>query len=277
MIASMPIVVTRSFLGQRYIGMPPLTRALGPIFTRVSPGSQLSDLGHFRLLRELIAKLPRFIGFGQTFDPQCNNLLAFRLGGFSIGLHYTFRLDDCSDSDAVWKGMRDKTRNEIRRAEEYLQIIRSTDIARFVEFHETNLRRSGRSMMPERRRMQKILSAAVANHAGESLLCCTADGNLSAAIFIVWDNEYYYRLLSTRDERRAGNGALSLLLWNALQLAGQANRGFDFDGFDTYASANFVRQFGARVVPRWRVLQRSWPVRAALLFRPLRGRCYLDP
>ena len=265
----MPIVFTRSFLGQRYIGMPPLTRTLGPTFTRVSPGSELSDRAQFRLLRELIAKLPDIIGFDQTFDPQCNSLLAFQVSGFSIGVHYTFRLENCSDSGAIWKGMRDKTRNEIRRSEEYLRVVRSPDIATFVEFYETNLRRSGHSMIPERCYMKKILEAIVTNNSGEPMLCFTAEGNLLAAIFVVWDDRYYYYLLSTRDERVAGNGALSLLVWNALQLAGQANLGFDFDGFKTYGSANFLRQFGGRAVPRWKVLRRSWLIRAALLFRPL--------
>jgi hypothetical protein len=268
-IASMPIAFTRSFLGQRYIGMPPLTRTLGPTFTRVSPGPELSDRAHFRLLRELIAKLPDSIGFDQAFDPDCNNLLAFQVSGFSIRVHYTFRLENCSDSSAMWKGMRDKTRNEIRRSEESLQVRRSPDIATFMEFYEANLRRASQPMIPDRCRVNKILQAAVTNNAGESILCLTVDGNLSAAIFVVWDDRYYYYLLSTRDERVAGNGALSLLLWNALQLAGQANCGFDFDSFKTNGSANFVRQFGGRAVPRWRVLRNSWLIRAALLLRPV--------
>src|SRR5215472_3175265 len=41
------------------------------------------------------------------------------------------------------------------------------------------------------------------------------------------------------------NGAVSLLVWNALQLARQMNRGFDFDGFGTHGAANFVREFEA--------------------------------
>ena len=73
------------------------------------------------------------------------------------------------------------------------------------------------------------------------------------AIIRVENDEYAYYLLSTRDERLADNGAVSLLLWKALQLVGQRNCGFDFDGFYTNGTANFVRQFGAEVVPRWRV------------------------
>jgi len=247
--------------------MPPLTRTLGPTFTRVSAGPQLSDLAYYRLLLELIAKLPDVVGFEQIFDPQCNNLLAFQVSGFSIEAHYTFRLQNCCDLGELWKGLRDKTRNEIRRSQDHCLLYRSSDISTFVEFYEANLRRSGKSMIPERGRMKKILEAAVNNDAGESMLCHTAGGDLSAAIFVVWDDQYYYYLLSTRDKRVADNGALSLLLWNALQLAGQVNRGFDFDGFDTCGSANFVRQFGGRILPRWKVLRRSWLIRAALLFK----------
>ena len=113
--------------------------------------------------------------------------------------------------------------------------------------------------------MKKILEATVTNNSGESLLCFTVEGNLLAAIFVVWDDQYCHYLLSTRDERIACNGGVSLLLWDALQLAGQMNRGFDFDGFHQYGAANFVRQFGARLVPRWTLLRAPRLVRALLM------------
>ena len=265
-IASMPMF-TRRFLGQRYIGMPPLTRTLGPTFTRVSAGAKLSDRVRFRLLSELIHKLPDAIGFRQRFDPQCDDLLAFQVNGFSIGVSYTYRFADCSDTDAIWKGLRDKTRNTIRRSQDLLQVSRSRDVAEFVEFYEVNLHRSGIPMAPERERVEKILKAAVENEAGMSLLCRTAGGDVAAAIFVVWDDQYCHYLLSIRDERIACNGAVSLLLWDALQLAGQLDRGFDFDGFGTHGAANFVRQFGARLVPRWTLLRAPRLVRALLMSR----------
>ena len=265
-IASMPMF-TRSFLGQGYIGMPPLTRTLGPTFARVSAGAKLSDRVRFRLLSQLINKLPDVIGFRQRFDPECDDLLAFQISGFSIGVGYTYRYANCSDTGAIWEGMRDKTRNAIRRSQDHLQLSRSLDVAEFVEFYETNLQRSGISMAPERERLQKILNAAVANEAGISLLCRTACGEVAAAIFVVWDDRYCHYLLSTRNERITCNGAVSLLLWDALQLAGQMNRGFDFDGFGTHGAANFVRQFGARLVPRWTVLRAPRLVRALLMSR----------
>jgi hypothetical protein len=129
------------------------------------------------LLSKLINKLPDVIGFRQTFDPQ-------------------------SDTGAIWKGMRDKTRNVIRRSQDLLQVSRSRD---------------GISMAPERERLQKILKAAVANEAGMSLLCRTACGEVAAAIFVVWDDRYCHYPLSRRNERITCNGALSLLLWDALQ------------------------------------------------------------
>ena len=265
-IASMPMF-TRSFLGQRYIGMPPLTRTLGPTFARVSAGAKLSDRVRFRLLSELINKLPDVIGFRQRFDPECDDLLAFQVSGFSIGVDYTYRFANCSDTGAIWEGMRDKTRNAIRRSQDLLQVSRSLDVAEFVELYEANLQRSGKSMALERERLQKILKAAVVNEAGISLLCRTAGGEVVAAIFVVWDDRYCYYLLSTRDERITCNGAVSLLLWDALQFAGQMHRGFDFDGFGTHGAANFVRQFGARLVPRWTLLRAPRLVRALLMSR----------
>jgi hypothetical protein len=158
------------------------------------------------LLSELIHKLPDVIGFRQRFDPECDDLLAFQVAGFSIGVDYTYRFANCSDTGAIWEGMRDKTRNTIRRSQDLLQVSRSLDIAQFVEFYEANLRRAGKSMTPERKRMQNILKAAAANEAGISLLCRNAAGEVAAGIFIVWNDQYCHYLLSTRDERIACNG-----------------------------------------------------------------------
>jgi hypothetical protein len=219
------------------------------------------------LLSNLIDKFPDVIGFRQTFDPQCDDLLAFQVNGFSIGVGYTYRFASCSDKGAIWAGMRDKARNAIRRSQDFLQVSHSVDVAEFVEFYEANLQRSGKSMVPERERMQKILEATVANEAGISILCRTASGEAAAAIFVIWDDQYCYYLLSTRDERIARNGAVSLLLWEALQFAGRMNRGFDFDGFGSHGAANFVRHFGACLVPRWTSLRAPRLVRALLMSR----------
>ena len=83
----------------------------------MSVGAKLSDRVRFRLLSKLIDKLPDVIGFRQTFDRQCGDLLAFQVTGFYIGAVYTLRFPSCSNTDAIWEGMRDKTRNAIRRSQ----------------------------------------------------------------------------------------------------------------------------------------------------------------
>jgi hypothetical protein len=62
---------------------------------------------------------------------------------------------------------------------------------------------------------------------------------------------------------RAGNGAISLLLWEAMKLAGRKGLIFDFDAFANHGGARFVSQFGGQLVPRWTVSSLPSVVRLA--------------
>lgn len=82
--------------------------------------------------------------------------------------------------------------------------------------------------------------------------------------------------MSTRTES-AHDGAISLLLWRAVQDAAQKNLIFDFDGFNTRDSVAFFAGFGGRVSPRYMAVKTSllgWFVwEAKELRRPNRHLC----
>jgi len=126
----------------------------------------------------LINKLPDVIGFRQMFDPECDDWLAFQVSKFSIGVDHTYRFANCSDTGAIWEGMRDKARNAIRRSQYLLQVSRSLDVAEFFEFYEANLRRSRKSMTRERKRFPKISDGCDPQQWRSELACleCTAIG-----------------------------------------------------------------------------------------------------
>ncbi len=57
-------------------------------------------------------------------------------------------------------------------------------------------------------------------------------GKLVAAIFCVWDQKSYFYIMSMREES-SDKGAISLLIWEAIQDAVNRNLTFDFTGLST--------------------------------------------
>jgi hypothetical protein len=70
-----------------------------------------------------------------------------------------------------------------------------------------------------------------------------------AANFCAWDNKTLFHILSTRSES-AGNGEVSLLIWEAIKHAAMKGLTFDFAGLGTHGSILLYAGFGATVSPR---------------------------
>ena len=80
-IGRFPYFETRQ-LGFRVLGMPPLTRTLGPWIAPRS-GKTVARRDHYkRVTTELIAQLPKHTFFRQLLPLDFDNLLAFQSAGF---------------------------------------------------------------------------------------------------------------------------------------------------------------------------------------------------
>jgi hypothetical protein len=251
-VARLPIYIRR-VLGQQRICMPPWTRTRGPILSDVPGKSATMMRARLKAMDDLIGRLPPHLVFEQTFDPTVTDLLAFQLHGFDLGVQYTFRLPACEDWDALWRGMRDKTRNVIRRAAERFVVGVGMPAADFASFYFANMRYGGKRPMHSRGSLEAVTRVSALHGAGTTLYCADERGALAAAILMVWDDKVAYFLASSRDHRRAGNGAVSLLLWKAMATARSKGLTFDFDSFADRGGAMFVSQFGGQLVPRWTV------------------------
>jgi Acetyltransferase (GNAT) domain len=249
---------------------PPLTRTLGPVL-RLASGSPIPDLRRrVRLTDALIDQLPRTHLFQQTFDPRINEAIAFRMAGFSVDTAYTFRIEPARTADEAWNHMTDKTRNVIRRATEQTDVISIDEPEQFCDFYETNLATAGRPNMYGAATMRRLTTAFITRARGELLGARSAEAGLVAAIALVWDAEATYFLLSSRSPT-AHSGAISLLLWHAIQRSLLDKRGFDFDGIASPSILQFLSGFGGTLASRLVVQRSSSLYDGARLFRRVLG------
>jgi hypothetical protein len=223
--------------------LPPLTRTLGPVISPFGVDSVHEQHHRLSVTAELIEQLPRFDSFVQIFDPRVEDALAFALHGFTVSARYTFQIaPDCTIPEA-WARLHGKTRNVIRSADKKLTVAPIATPSEFLQFYEANLAERSRTNVYGSVVMRQLVNAFVERKAGHLLGAYGPGGTLVAAIGLVWDRHAMYYLLSSR-ALAAHGGSISLLIWTAIQHAIERKLTFDFDGFSSPATFNFLDGFG---------------------------------
>ena len=267
-VARLPYVVVREWPGYRVCTMPEMTHSLGwAIDLGVGPGAE-ATVRHIEITRLLTRRLEGFAGFHHKLGRQIADTFAFDEAGYTTGVQFTFEIAP-QPEDAIWRAMRDKTRNVIRRAGERYAVDSAIDPDVFAAIYEANLRL--RSLVNTAPRMAQICAAALAHDSGRFFVARDPGGVVEAAVFIVWDHRAAYYLLATRAPT-SDNGAISLLIWHAIRDAHARGVVFDFDGVGTPGSRLFFTGFGGQITPRYIVSRYSWGSRAAQSVRQTAGR-----
>lgn len=260
--ARLPYVVSR-WRGFRVSMMPDLTHALGPAIDEGNGSPATRALHRYQLMSELASKVPARLGlFSQTCHRRTVDILAFQGQRFDSSVHFTHEIAPAPEAE-LWAGMRDKTRNVIRRADERCTVEEILDPEHFRDFYMRNLREAGRHSYFDAGLTVPLFVAAHARDQARILMTRDERGQPTAAVFYVWDQDSLYYFMSSRDRRASDNGAVSLLVWHAIREAGRRGLMFDFDGVSSEGSARFYAGFGGAIAPRFGI-HRSAPSLALL-------------
>ncbi len=255
-----PYVLSDILAGQKLCGMPVLTHFLGPAIDEGRGAACNRVLRRAQITRELLAQVPRTSGFWQVMHRGTADTLVYQEMGYESSVQFTFEVAPAK-RDVLWGNMRDKARNVIRRAEEQHSVC-ELDASAFGAVYNDNLARSGGASRYSPALLERVCQAAISRGQGCIIAAENAAGQIAAAIFYVWDAEAAYYLLSTR-RPDAGNGAVSLLLWQAMQDVARRGVIFDFEGVVTSGSALFFTGFGGVIKPRYVVSRYSFAHRVA--------------
>ena len=255
-----PYVVSDILAGHKLCGMPTLTHFLGPAIEEGRGAACNKVLRRAQVTRELLAQMPRTSGFWHVMHRGTADTLAYQELGYESTVQFTFEVAPDKPS-VLWANMRDKARNVIRRADEQHQVC-ELDASAFGAVYNDNLARGGNASRYSPALLERVCQAAIARGQGRIIAAENAAGQIAAAIFYVWDAGVAYYLLSTR-RPDSGNGAVSLLLWQAMQDVAARGLIFDFEGVITSGGALFFTGFGGVIKPRYVVSRFSFAHRVA--------------
>ena len=92
--------------------------------------------------------------------------------------------------------------------------------------------------------LARIEGAASGRAARTILVARDGDGNAHAGAYVIHDSRYSYYLLGGSDAELRGSGAMSAVIWAAIEDAARRRTGFDFEGSMLPGVERFFRAFG---------------------------------
>ncbi|NND07852.1 MAG: GNAT family N-acetyltransferase [Saprospiraceae bacterium] len=229
-----------------YVSMPPLTKFMGPYM--IKPFSQRKQQ---KILSKMVDALPRYIGFDQTMHYQVKNWLPFYWAGYHQNTRYSFVLPDIGDLDGIWKGIStDYRNNKIKKASEQLAMKYDLETDLLISIFAAPFERQQTTMPIQASTMKRLFAACAQHDCGQSFYIEDQQGEVHAALYLLWDKDTAYLLLSGESQQWRSSGGGVLLTWCAIKHASTVLRchKFDFLGGMSENLERTRRQFGA--VPR---------------------------
>jgi hypothetical protein len=238
--------------------MPQITRFLGPIVTPQPGSTQARTRSSHAIITDLLEQIAGYDHVEMTVDTNFVELTPFLTAGYEVKVQPTFLLDCRRKPEDLWAGLRDKTKNVIRRARERLTVRDIDDVNLFASFYKDNL--EGAESNFDLTILAPVYAAVHARQQGKLVAAVDSSGVVHAKAFFIWDDKYFHYFLSTRDKQVAHLGAVSLLLWTGIELAHSLGLWFDFDGgIVDEGKYKFVVAFGGEVANRFEIA-RSTPL-----------------
>ena len=231
------------------IWTPPLTHFLGPGVDDGEGSGSNRFLRRLEITRELILKLPQTSWQCVRCHRGTSDVIAFQEQSFKTYAQFTYEIAP-APAPELWRQMRNKTRNVIRRAQEQLAVSELRDPAEFVRIYETHLSSRHIQNSLDLAAARRVVQAALERNRGRILAARNENQEVVAANFCAWDSSNSFYIACTRSED-AGNGASSLLLWEAIQHAAARGLTFDFAGLGTRGSVLHYAGFGGTVQTRF--------------------------
>lgn len=253
-LGSMPFVMKKK-LGFTLLTHPPLTQNLGP-WIKPQDGKYSKILGAQKdILEELINELPDFHYLNQNWHYLQKNWLPFYWNGFKQTTRYTYVFNDLSDINSIVANFEHSKRKNINKSEQIIKIVFDISAEEFYDNHRLTLSKQGETISYPYEIFKKIYDNGYSRNNAKTIAAYDSNGNLHAALFIVWDQMSAYNLISTIDPDYRVYGAASLLVREALVHCSNYVDKFDFEGSMIESVERSFRQFGAIQTPYFAISQ----------------------
>ena len=253
--------------GFTFILQPKLTQFSGPWIKYPENMKYHSKLSYEKkIFNEIIDKLPKFDYMNVNFHHSIENWLPFYWRGFLQTTRYTYVIDNLGNTDKIYSNFQSNIKSDIKKAEKIIRITPSDNLQKFYELNSNSFKRQGIDLNYSYEYLRRMDNIQKANNSRRMTFAVDDKGNVHSAIYVVWDKNSTYYLMSGTDPEFRSSGATSLLLWESIQFASTVTKKFDFEGSMIEPIEKFFKGFGAVQKPYFNISKTNSSVLKALKF-----------
>ncbi len=239
-------------LGFKFVLQPQLTQYNG---IWIDYPEKLNSSNKLSLEKEIYTDLIKKLEelkldyFEQNFPFSFTNWLPFYWKGFTQTTRYSFVIENIINTEKVFSLFDSNKKAAIRKIANNVKVDVSLDGATFYHFQQECLEAKRKKILYPQVLLERIFSAAKERNQAQILGIRDSLGELHAAIFLVWDNNTAYNLITAIHPKYKSSGASTLMFWEAIQFLSDKTKAFDFEGSMVQNIAQSNQHFGAEMRP----------------------------
>jgi lipid II:glycine glycyltransferase (peptidoglycan interpeptide bridge formation enzyme) len=249
-VASLPFFLKKKAFF-KYIAQHSFTQTMGPY---IIPEFRHVNM-EMKLMKELIAQLPAFDAFEQSFHHGITNWLPFKWEGFQQTTQYTYVIEDITDLDKVWEGFSSNYRNKIRKAENLVEVVTDRSLADFYDTAKMTFDRQGMKMPYDLSFLERFDSRLYMECRNKVFFAQDKEGQIHSVLYLTLGDKSAYLHQAGENPELRNSGAGIYLIWEAIKYASQQEKlqSFDFQGSVIPSVEQVRRKCGAIQKPYFRV------------------------
>ncbi len=260
--AVLPFVTGKKF-GLKFAVMPQLTQYTGVWIKEIQTKNSAHDLSRqHRLQKDLINQLKQLnISFFELkFPLTYKDWLPFYWAGYNQQTCYTYRLQNISDTKKIFNDLFSCKRRKIYKAQEKFHVEYSMATEEFYELRNKQLYAQGKKSILSKRLIYSVINASVQKKQGIISKAIDDKGNILAAIFVVYDKNSAYQIITAIDPKYKYTEASTFVVWETIQKLSKITNSWDFCGSMIEEVECFKRQFGATQMPYFKITKYIKPI-----------------
>lgn len=233
--------------GYKYITKAPLTQNNGIIFAQAEDAKIVAKQ---KFQEEVIEAACQYIAdldvdvYEQQYQPSFVYWLPFFWNGYKAITRFTYVIEDTSDIDAVWNNISSKNRAIIKKGNKKSCTKENLDLQTFYSEHEKVFLKQGLPCPFSYDLWERLFHACSSNNSCKILYRATESGEIASLIFLVWDERRVYHLLGGSMPEFQNLDSYDALIWDAINLAHEMGRMYDFEGSVIKQISKSFREFG---------------------------------
>ena len=207
-------------MGLKMIVQPQLTQYNG-IWLVYDMGASANEKLHFekRAIAYLVTKIEAegYDYLNQNFPPSFCNWLPLCWRGYKQTTRYSYQIADISKPEACFDYFSYAKQKQIRKAEKLLQVSFAMDGKEFYKHLTEYYKSKSENLTYSEDFFLNLYDACKKRNRGEIISVADSGGTVHAALFVVWDNERAYNLISSIHPEYKSSGASSLVVFEAIK------------------------------------------------------------